>query len=205
MIHNAIDTALYERAVPADLGLPSGAVAVGFVGRLVTEKGLSDLAEAWHRIAAEIPEAHLLVAGMGSGEAELRARLDGVLRVHWLGFRRDVPELVKAFDVLVVPSWCEPFGLVAVEAMAAGTPVVATRAGGLAEVLVDGIHGYFVPPRDPAALAQRVMDLVRDSERRRRMGVAGVARARVHFSIERMIDEYERVPRGPACSEPAGQ
>lgn len=202
MIYNGIDPAPFRRAIPAELRLPAGAVAVGFVGRLVDEKGLPELAAAWKRIAAAEPRAHLLVAGTGPHERALRQQLADTPRVHWLGFRRDVPALMRAFDLLVVPSWKEPFGLVAVEAMAAGTPVVATRSGGLAEVPRDGVDGLLVPARDPSALVDAVLRLIRDGGLRARMAAAAPARAR-DFGSATMVAEYavllERVAAGEAA------
>lgn len=190
MIYNGIDPAPYRAAIPAELSLPPGAVAIGFIGRLVDEKGLPELAAAWRQIAREVPDAHLFVAGTGPHEGGLRRRLADAPHVHLLGFRRDVPALMKAFDLLLVPSWNEPFGLVAVEAMAAGTAVVATHSGGLAEVPRHGEQGFLIPPRDADALAARAVQLARDPALRQRMGEAGPARAQ-RFGSERMVDEYE--------------
>lgn len=193
VVFNAVDVARFEAASPADLGLPDGALAIGFVGRLIERKGLPEIAQAWHRVARQVPRAHLVIAGSGGWEEELRRRLDGAPRVHWLGFRQDAPELMKAFDLLLAPSWEEPFGIVAVEAMAAGTPVIAADAGGFAEFLEDGVQGRLVPPRDAEALERALVELAQDRAGRERMGAAGHARARRDFSMERVVDEYEAV------------
>lgn len=190
-IHNGIDPGPYEDAAPAPLGLPEGSVAVGFVGRLVVEKGLPELAAAWRRVAPDRPHLHLVIAGVGKYEEEFRRLLGDAPRVHWLGFRRDVAAVMKALDLVVVPSWREPFGIVALEAMAAGRPVLATRAGGLAEVVADGETGRLVPPRDAEALATALDELASDPELGRRLGRAGRERVRERFSEERMVDAYE--------------
>lgn len=194
VIHNGVEVERIAGAAPAALGLPEGAVAVGFVGRFDLRKGVLELAEAWARIAAEAPEAHLLLVGEGGDrEAEVRARLAGAPRVHWLGFRRDTPALMRALDLLVLPSRWEGFGLVLVEAMAAGTAVVASRATNFPEIVDDGVEGRLFEVGSAAALAEAVLGLVRSAEARARMGEAGRERARRDFSVERMLDDYQRL------------
>lgn len=192
-IHNGIDPELFAAAEPAPLDLPEGSTAVGFVGRLVVEKGLPELAGAWHLLAPAHPDLHLVIAGTGRYEDELRARLSDAPRVHWLGHRRDVAAVMRAVDVVVMPSWEEPFGIVALEAMAAGRPVVATRAGGLVEVVTDRATGLLIPPRDAGALAAAVAELAGDPAARARMGEAGLQRVRKDFSESGMVDRYEDV------------
>jgi glycosyltransferase involved in cell wall biosynthesis len=191
VIPNGIDPEPFLVAEPADLGLPEGAVAIGYVGRFEKRKGIYQLAAAWPRIADAIPEAHLLIVGWGPMEKEFPERLAGAPRVHWLGFRTDVPRIMKALDVLLVPSHYEGFGLVAVEAMAAGTAVVATRASSLPEIVTDGEHGRLVEPRDPEALARGAIELTRDPGLRARMGEAGRARVLRDFTHERMLERHE--------------
>lgn len=191
LILNGIDADRFANATPADLGLPAGAVAVGFVGRLVDWKGVLDLAAAWPEVAAAVPEAHLVIAGTGDLEPQMRAALTDAPRVHWLGFRRDVPEVMRALDVLAYPSWMEGFGLAAAEGMAAGIPVVGARAGSLPELIDDGAEGRLVPPHDAAALAEALIQLARDPSARARMGAAGRQRVARQFRTERMIDEFE--------------
>lgn len=193
VVHDGIDVERFAGATPLDLQLPPGAVAIGFVGRFEPRKGLRELAAAWPRVASAVPEAHLVLAGRGHLEAEIRERLAGAPRVHWLGFREDVPALMAALDVLAVPSHWEGFGLVAVEALAAGTPVVAGRASSLTELVTDGVGGRLVPIRDPEALASVLIELARDPQLRSGMAAAGRERVRRDFSIERMLDECERL------------
>lgn len=192
-IHNGIDPAPFERAEPARLDLPPDAVAVGFVGRLVVEKGLPELAAAWRQVVEEDSRLHLVIAGSGDAESFLRKELGDAPRVRWLGFRTDMPAVMRALDLVAVPSWMESFGLVAVEAMAAGTPVVAARVGGLAEIVVEGKTGLLVPSRDPEALAGAILRLGRNPETRNRMGHRAMDRIREHFHEDRMIDAYEEL------------
>lgn len=193
IVHNGIDVERYREAAPAELGLPEGAFAFGYIGRLEIEKGLPELARAWPEIARVLPNAHLLIAGIGKYEPEFREQMGDATRVQRLGFRRDVPELMKALDTILMPSWEEPFGLVATEAMAAGTPLIATRAGGLAEVVEDDVDGVLIPPRDAQALAAAAIALANDPGRRERLARGGIETASSRFSHERVAAEYEAV------------
>ncbi|HEX2722000.1 MAG TPA: glycosyltransferase family 4 protein [Gemmatimonadaceae bacterium] len=193
VIHNGIDTRSFELVAPADLGLPSDAIAIGFVGRLEIRKGVVDLAAAWHSIASRLPKAHLVIAGAGPAEAKVREVLADSPRVHWLGFRRDVPQVMKALDIVAIPSHWEGFGIVAAEALLSGAAVVAANASSLPEIVADHMHGLLVPPRDPAALASAIVELATDSEARTRMTAAGRARVLDEFSAEAMVDRYEEV------------
>jgi glycosyltransferase involved in cell wall biosynthesis len=113
--------------------------------------------------------------------------------VHWLGYRDDVPSVLRALDIAVVPSHWEGFGFIAAESMAASLPVVAADASSLPEIVRDGIDGILVPAHDAEALAGALVRLSRDPGMRARMGAAGKARAIEQFGVERMVDEYERI------------
>lgn len=193
VIHNGIDMRPLETGPKADLGLPRGALAIGFIGRLEVRKGLLDLAKAWHVVAHSVPNAHLMIAGSGPEENKARALLAEAPRVHWLGYRRDVPEVLRSLDILAVPSHWEGFGLIAAEALAAGVPVVAARASSLPEIITDGVHGRLVPPRDSMSLAVALVQMSRDPIGRRKLAVRGQARVRTEFGVDRMVDAYEGV------------
>jgi glycosyltransferase involved in cell wall biosynthesis len=189
VIHNGVDPAPIDAADPVDLGLPDGSIVIGFTGRLETRKGLFDVMNAWPRVAAAVPGAHLVIVGRGPDEARARGMLGDSPRVHWLGYRSDVPGLLKAFDIAVVPSHWEGFGLVAAEAMLAGLPVVAANASSLPEII--GEHGVLVPPRDPESLAAALIGLARDPLLRREMGRRGRESVLARFGIDQMVDAFE--------------
>ena len=193
VIHNGIDPAPIDSAKPADLKLPADAIAMGFAARLETRKGLLDLMHAWPAVASAVPNGHLVIAGNGPEEAEARAIIGDAPRVHWLGYRADVPAVLRALDIAVVPSHWEGFGLIAAEAMLARLPVVAANASSLPEIITDGVHGRLVNPRDPPSLANALIELARQPELRSRMGEAGRARVLEEFGEKKMLDNYERV------------
>jgi glycosyltransferase involved in cell wall biosynthesis len=164
--------------VRAELEIPPAAPVVGTVSVLRPEKALEVLVEAAALLAAEFPGLRVLIVGTGKPEveAELRA-LIGKRRlgdtVLLLGLRTDVGDLLEAFDVAVICSDREGAPLAVMEYMAAARPVVATRVGGLPLLVEDGVNGLLVPPRDPAALAAAVAELLSDPARRAELGARG--------------------------------
>jgi glycosyltransferase involved in cell wall biosynthesis len=196
---------LAPEAVRARLGVPPGAFVVGAVGRLVPQKGHAVLLDA----LARVPAVWLVLVGEGELEPSLRARaaeLGLSDRVRFLGWRADAPELIGGFDVFAHPSLWEGFGLVLLEAMARGVPVVASRVSAIPEIVVDGQTGRLVPPRDPIALAEALAELVADRPGAAALGQAGRRRLDQQFTVDRMAAEtiqvYDRATVGrPARSE----
>jgi len=193
----AADPAPERRA----LALPEGPLVLS-VGQLEAVKGQRYLIEAWPAVRAAVPNATLLLLGNGSLRAELEewTRRTGVAAsVHFLGFRELTLPYLLACDLLVQPSLTEGMPNSVLEAMAARRPVVATRTGGLPELVSDGETGILVPPADPQALAGAIVALLADSERRATMGEAAARRVREQFSVERMVtlteDAYRRSGR----------
>jgi glycosyltransferase involved in cell wall biosynthesis len=188
-----------RESVRASLNLAPEQMVVGTVGRLDEPvKGTAVLVEAMKTVVKRIPRAVCLSIGEGPARASLEAatrlgRLSGSMR--FLGERRDVPDLLQALDLYVQPSLLEGFGLSVLEAMAARRAVVASRTGGLPEVVADGVTGTLVPPGDPTALASEILNLLQDPSRRARLGEAGLARARERFPLEKMVRGWTRIYR----------
>ena len=220
-VHEGIDLGRVH-ATPAanlheELWLPHHAPIVGNVAALAPHKGQRYLIDAATLVLRQIPDARFVIAG----EGELRPTLERMIKEHRLekhvllaGFRPDVLSLHKAFDVFVMSSITEGLGTSVLDAMACCKPVVATTAGGIPEVVMDGETGLLVPPRDPQTMADAIVTLLRDPELRQRMGHAGLVRARRKFSAERMVQQtlkvYTRVAMHPHREEdyaklPAGQ
>ncbi|HEY2433787.1 MAG TPA: glycosyltransferase [Vicinamibacterales bacterium] len=203
-IHEGIDPGHVDAAPPADLHadlwLPHQAPIVGNVAALVAHKGQRHLIDAAAIVVTQVPDARFVIAG----EGELRQTLERQIRdrhlekhVFLTGFRPDVLSVHKAFDVFVMSSVTEGLGTSLLDAMACGKPVVATTAGGIPEVVADGVTGILTPPRDPEALAAAIVRLLEDPALRAAMGAAGARRVRERFSSERMVqdtlDLYKRV------------
>ncbi len=205
VVYNGIDAAPFEAVAPADLEALheeldcSGAPLLGAFGRLAPWKGQHVVLEA----LPDLPDAHALLVGdtLFRGdepyEETLRRtarRLNVADRVHFLGFRDDIPRLMTFVDLVLHTSVApEPFGRVIVEGMLAGTPVIATRAGGPVEIVREPDTGVLVPPGDPQALAAAVEDLLSAPDRTRSMARAAQAYARRRFSLDQMRRNVERV------------
>ncbi len=170
-----------QREVRARYGIPPDALVVGFIGRVVRDKGMGELARAWRTIRDEFPNVHLLLVGIFEPTDPLAPEEEGSLRddprVHLTGWRRDVPEHIAVMDLLVNPSYREGFGVAHLEAAAMGKPVLATRIPGSIDSVVDGLTGTLVPPRDIAALTAALRRYLADPALRARHGAAGRARA----------------------------
>lgn len=199
VIPNGLDGETYARqATPpaqtrAALALPSESRPVVCAGRLVKVKGHTFLLQAWPSVLKHEPRALLLLAGDGPDEDPLRAQaaaLGLAGSVKFLGFRQDIASLIACAEVLVLPSLNEGFGMVLVEAMAMGKPVVASAVGGVPEVVLDGRTGLLVPPANPEALAAAILRLLDDPGAARRLGEAGRERARESFSREGSIQAH---------------
>ena len=182
-------------------GFDAETVVIGSVGRLRDEhKRFSDLLRAFAQV--DVANARLLIVGDGDDRTMLEdlARTLGVAdRVVFAGYQGDTRAFYELMDIFALASAHEAFGLVNVEAMFAGLPVVATRVGGIPEIVVDGETGWLVPPLAPDALADAIARLAADPDRRARMGAAGRERASLHFSAERYAREvyalYDEVLR----------
>lgn len=163
--------------------------------RLHPEKGYEHLLAAMARLKGRLDRpVRLLVAGSGPLESHYRglARDLGCADVvQFLGFREDIVELMTAVDVVVLPSVAEAFGFVLTEAMYLGVPLVATRVGGIPEIVDDGVDGLLVPPADPTALADTIAELLADESRRQKMATAGRAKVVTRFRFETMVRRYE--------------
>ncbi|MFL5906774.1 MAG: glycosyltransferase [Solirubrobacterales bacterium] len=165
------------------------------VGRLHPDKGWEYLFRAIPRIRGKVDRpVVLLVVGEGPFEDDFRrqvAELGCEREVRFLGFRDDATSLMAAADLVVGPTLTEAFGITLAESLYAGTPVVATRVGGVPEIVDDGVDGVLVPPGDSEAMADAIAGLLNDTERLAEMVGAGRDKVTRRFSFERMVGEYE--------------
>ncbi len=196
VIHSGVDLDRFRPGQGAGeharrkLGLAPGVPLIGCVARLVPVKGVQYLLEAMPAVRAAVPGATAVFVGDGPLRPALEARAaarglqSGAV---FLGLRDDVAELLAAFDVVVLPSLNEGMGRAAVEALAAGRPVVASRISGIQDVVADGETGLLVPPQDPAALAAALIRCLRDPALRARFGQRGPASVG-RFGAQAMLD-----------------
>ncbi len=189
VVHDGFDFATQPRQAPADDGI----VRVGLVGRISPWKGQDIFLQAIQQIHAEFPEVRFQIIGAPlfgeeALEAELRANSAAWGLAHcveFCGFVSRVQEHMATLSLVVHASTLdEPFGQVVIEGMAAGVAVIATRGGGVSEIVEDGVSGVLVPKKDPTALAAAMRKLLADPERRRELGTQGRRRVQEHFRIE---------------------
>ena len=201
-----VDPAAFRPSGPAFERRP-GLHRLVVVCRLVERKGVGNVISA----LAQVPDAELLVAGGPEADAlasdpgarrlwDLARRVGVADRVHLLGRvgRAELPALLRSADVAVCVPWYEPFGIVPLEAMACGVPVVASAVGGLTDTVVDGVTGVLVPPRRPDDVARALLDLLADDQRRAALGAAGYRRVRSRYTWVRVVDALVDVYRQAA-------
>ena len=213
LIYNGVDLDRYNATeacctLPEEYGFPEGSPLVGVVARLEPEKGHATLIEAWPMVLEKVPEARLLIIGEGSQRATLEAQADGLdllgeacepdrcvgtrqarpgAKILFTGLRDDVPNVTAALDVAVLPSYREAQGLAILEAMALRRPVVATRVGGVPEMIEDGRNGLLVPSRDAEALAGAIVRLLTNHPLADMLARAGHDFVHANFSVEHMV------------------
>jgi glycosyltransferase involved in cell wall biosynthesis len=202
-VHDGVNLGRVDREPAVDahgaFWLPAGAPLVGNVAALAPHKGQKHLVAAAARVVRQVPDARFLIVG----EGELREALERQIRdlgldrhVFLTGFRADALSLMKSFDLFVMSSVTEGLGSAVLEAMACRRAVVATRAGGIPEVVVEGETGLLTPPNHEAAMADAIVALLKDPARRAGMGDAGRRRVEAEFSVDRMVERtlavYER-------------
>jgi glycosyltransferase involved in cell wall biosynthesis len=213
-VHEGIDIEHVLAAPPVNVHetffLPHHAPVVGNVGALVPHKGQRHLIEAAHLVVQQLPDVRFVILG----EGELREQLEKLVREYHLekhvllpGFRLDVLGCIKGFDLFVMSSVTEGLGTSLLDAMACSKAIVATKAGGIPEVVDDGVTGLLVEPRDHHALAAAIVRLISDEAGRQGMAAAGFERVSARFTVERMIGEtvnvYQRVAGTPHAADTA--
>jgi glycosyltransferase involved in cell wall biosynthesis len=209
---NGIDVHRFDRrrlsdqtldALREEIGIEPDALVIGFVGRLVEEKGILELLEAAPKVLAAFPSARFLIVGPYDDEKPDALRPDVAERFgvseqcRFLGMRHDLPELYALMDLFVLPSHREGFPRTPMEASAMGVPAVVTDIRGCREAVEHGVNGLLFPVHDSDALAEAIISLLRDDSRRASMGAAGRRMAEERFDeqkvFDRVLSEYERL------------
>lgn len=222
VIHNAVDLELFQShglkrsETRRRLGFSERDLIVGTVGQLTPRKGQLELIEAFAEIAQDCPTAKLVIVGEALFNRDFEyadtlkktaQQLEVGNRVLFLGQREDVPDITRALDVAVVNSRAEPFGLTVVEAMAAGTPVLATAVDGICEIVEHGRTGWLVESGDHYALVVGLRNLLADNKLRTKLSISALSSVRARFGADRFMTDFHNFYRRLATksSNNAGQ
>jgi glycosyltransferase involved in cell wall biosynthesis len=196
-VHRFIEGAKQRTRKRKELGIPPDSLVIGYVGWLIPIKGVTHLINAMARVVEQHPKSILVLVGKGDEQGEEEIKLKEQVervgledKVRFLGWRADVDEVMGCFDIFVLPSLNEGMGRVLVEAMAAGLPIVASRVGGIPDLVKDGKNGLLVPPKDASALENAISALLEDKEKRKRMEDTGT-KVCLQYSTESMVKQID--------------
>jgi glycosyltransferase involved in cell wall biosynthesis len=215
-LHDAVDTDEFSPrpgdrpAIKSSFGFSKDSLLVGFVGRFSPGKGHEELLQAAASLKPDFPEVRYLVVGEASfGEEAYAGRIRqlaltlGVADVvKFAGFRKDIPQVMQAFDLFAFPSHAESFGVVLIEAMAVGLPAVSTNCDGVLDIMVEGETGLMVPPKNANELARALRILLEDSAVRAQMGFAARRRVVELFDQQKQIERLEQIYADVLSSPP---
>jgi glycosyltransferase involved in cell wall biosynthesis len=207
VIHSGVDLHRFSKGEKQrtrkrkELGIPPDSLVIGYVGWLIPIKGVTYLVSAMAKVAERYPKSLLVLVGKGDDKGEEETKLKEQVenlgladKVLFLGWRSDVDEIMGSFDIFVLPSLNEGMGRVLVEAMAAGLPIVASRVGGIPDLVKNGKNGLLVPPEDASALEKAITVLLKDKSQRKGMGEAGEKMCRP-YSAEAMVEKIDDLYR----------
>jgi glycosyltransferase involved in cell wall biosynthesis len=200
-IENGLDGSRFQIEIdrPAkrkELGIKGSGPIIGLGVRLTEQKGITYLLQAMPEIIKAVPDVTLVIAGDGTLKNKLRHEAETLgIKEHilFLGSRLDVPQLLKLFDIYVLPSLWEGLPMVLLEAMAARCPIVATDVGGVSNMITDGKNGILVEPENPRRLANEIVTLLTNSELRQRLVENGARKFNADFTADRMTKKYEKL------------
>ncbi len=203
-VHSAVDTSRYGQACDSDwfrgeFGLGGDNLVCGMVAQFIDRKGHRFLLRAIPEILKAVPEATFIFFGKGPLEGQLKTmcrELNINEMVTFAGFRDDLERIMGCLDLLIHPALMEGLGVSLLQAAAAGVPIVGTRAGGIPEIVRDGVNGYLIPPGDVPSLVDATTRIIMDRDLARQLGEGGQRIAQEHFSIETMVEGNLKVYMG---------
>ena len=203
LVRSGLDLSVFSSAsrrdeLRSEFGVTSDQHLIVYMGRLRTVKGVEFGIRAFATALEQLPNIRMVLTGEGDQRnflSSLVSKLGISEQVEFLGVRNDVPELLGAADSVLMPSLTEGFPRTAIEAMAAGKPVIATNVGGTPEAIIDGETGILVPARDSDALASAIVRLVGDSDLQARLGAAGRERAAQNYSVDKYVSRLDEMYR----------
>lgn len=213
-IYNPVDTIKFQPnkddgiKIRKEIGISANVPLIGCVSRLVSRKGFDIFLRSARIIIQKIPNAHFLIVGHGKEENNLRdlsKKLSIDQQIHWLIGRRDIPDILNAMDIFLFTTlWREGFGIVVIEAMACGLPIICSNVGPLREIVIDGYNGYLPEPQhwelevnsaNPQPFAEKVIYLLKNPTVARQMGKASRKRCESNFSAKSIVKQYEDLYR----------
>jgi len=206
-IYNGVDLKkfncenVYKHKIRKELGIELTVPVIGIVGQLASWKGHDNFLKAASIVVKKYPLARFEIIGESiTGDTSYKLKLENLVselklsdKVIFIGYRKDMPEMMASLDILVNASSAEPFGLVIVEAMALGRPVIAADAGGAPEIIRDGENGFLVLPRDPQELAGAILKILDNPMTGRKMGKLGRRMVKEQFSLEKNVRQIEDI------------
>ncbi len=197
VVHNGIELERYLNASMAELPVPAGKIIATCIAEMHPRKGHKYLLRAFQKLALESPNIHLILVGTGPIEVELKEKFGDLPTIHFLGWRDDIPEILKASDMLILPSLKEAFGLVVLEAMASEVLAIATNHGGTVDIVDDGITGYLIPPASSEAIIYAIHKAIRNPDQKRDIEKAALLQVQQVFTAKKMtcntIEVYRKV------------
>ena len=187
LIYNGIEIDKFvDNKEWASLPVKDGDIVITCIAELHPRKGHKYLFQAFERLRREMPTLHLVLVGIGPIEKDLKEKYGDLPNIHFLGWREDIPQVLKASDVFVLPSLREAFGLVLIEAMASGVITVATDNGGAKDIIEHGKSGYLVPPVNSEKLAEAIRTILMNPDQKRDIEKAALDRVQTHFTADVM-------------------
>ena len=200
VVYHGIDLGKHSAAntkdIRSEFGLSQQDLIIGFVGRLSVQKGIKYMLDAFRMVVEKLKNVHLIIVGTGELEGMVKdfiAKFNLEKRIHLLGFRNDIPDLLKTFDIFLLPSLWEGFGIVLIEAMASGKPIVATNASSIPEIVENGRNGILVTPENAEAISDALKKLISEPELRIKFVKEGLKIVQEKFTIDRMINDYKKI------------
>jgi len=190
----------YKKRFLKEHDLPDNVILVAIIGSIIPIKGHEDLIDAVLKVRCQISELHLIIVGDPSMDRKYVELLKSKIAesgmescVHFMGYREDVIQILQAIDIVAIPSWVDSFPTIALQAMMQAKPVIATRSGGIEEIVEDGVSGFLVDKRDVNAMAEKLLILARDEKKRLSMGKKGRYRLEKCFSLPIFINNMEEI------------
>lgn len=198
IIHNGIELDRFlDNTDKASLPVKDGDLVITCIAELHPRKGQKYLIQAFKKLQAEMPNLHLVLVGTGPDEANLKSQYFDAPNIHFLGWRDDIPQILKSSDVFVLPSLKEAFGLVVLEAMTSGIAVIATDNGGTKDIIEHGKSGFLVPPANPDAIADTIRILLQNPDQKKDIEKFAIERVKGKFTADEMarktLEVYKKV------------